>query len=314
MRCSRHPHWRRSSSTRPDTDRSAELPEGGFVRADPDSGRRLPATGHLGLGLRQARSGPNHPSTQSGYQPAARPCIPRTNPQSFMESFRRRRAKCTVGTSTISLSTPLLDPETCPRVNSAVPAGASRSSTGSTGPSWKLRPSTPGRRAASGRNAVPMSGPGPASSQPERRGARRPRAVTRHVQPLRKHGELPRSCGTKSREAAAEAGRHRRRATRPRLRRGRNGKTVPRPELRAPVLNATQPRAGKTRTSLNHPAERLAPACCSDRGTLQDCHYPSRSPTTASSGAGRPRARAARRHRRSRAVAPRSRVPAPRYR
>ena len=32
-----------------------------------------------------------------------------------MESFRQRRANCTVGTSTISLSTTLLDPKTCPR-------------------------------------------------------------------------------------------------------------------------------------------------------------------------------------------------------
>ena len=115
MRCSTHPHWRRSSSTRPETDRSAALSERGFVRADPDSGRRLSVTGHLGLSLRQVRSGPNHPSTQSRYQPAARPCIPRRNPQSFTESFRRRRANCTVGTSTISLSTTLLDPDTCPR-------------------------------------------------------------------------------------------------------------------------------------------------------------------------------------------------------
>ncbi len=64
MRCSTHPPWRRSSSTRPDTDLSAALPEGGRVSADPDSGRRLPATERHGLGLHQARSGRNHPSTQ----------------------------------------------------------------------------------------------------------------------------------------------------------------------------------------------------------------------------------------------------------
>ena len=52
------------SRTRPGTDRGPALPEGGSVSADPESGRRLPASEHHGLGFRQARSGPNHPSKQ----------------------------------------------------------------------------------------------------------------------------------------------------------------------------------------------------------------------------------------------------------
>ena len=66
MPCSKRPHWRRYSRASPGTDRGPALPEGGPVSADPDLGPRLPAIEHHGLGLRQAGSGPNHPSTQRG--------------------------------------------------------------------------------------------------------------------------------------------------------------------------------------------------------------------------------------------------------